>query len=68
VFGAADRTAAAVLGVHDAGGTAAGVQTALSTADTAAVCGCPLLQEVVAGPASAGGVQPLLVSLPELAA
>jgi hypothetical protein len=35
-----------------------GVQTALSTVDTAADCGCPLLQEAVARPASAGGVQP----------
>jgi hypothetical protein len=39
--GAADRTAATVLGVRDAGGAAAGVRTALSTADTAAACGCP---------------------------
>jgi hypothetical protein len=44
-----------------------GVRTAPSNADTAAVCGCPPLQEAVTGPASAGGVQPPPVRLADLA-
>src|SRR6266508_3796429 len=45
-----------------------GVRTALSTADTAAACGCPLLQKAVTRPTSARGVQPPPPSLPDLPA
>jgi len=41
--GSAVWTAAAVSGVRQRRGTAAGVRTVLSTVDTAAACGCPLL-------------------------